>query len=100
MVNYVFKDNCIPLFRLCHCSYYSSGRIAGQFGDRQEVPNDDGMFHISIFTERVFGRIRETWLKRMVAKDICFPRFLHPTLSYKTWLTVDMRSVCMEVKDY
>ena len=100
MVNCVFKDNCIPLFGLCRCSYYSSGHIARQFGDRQEIPNDDGIFHILVFTERVFGRIHETWLKRMVAKDICFPWFLHPIQSYKTWLIVDIRSVCMEAKDY
>ena len=95
MVNRVFKDNCVPLIRLCGCSYYSSGRIAWQFGDRQGVPNDDGIFHISVFTKRVLGRIRETWLKMMVPKDICFPRFFHPTSGYKTWLTADMRLVHM-----
>ena len=96
MVNCVFKDNCVPLIRLQCYSYYSPGHIARQFGDNQGVPNDDGIFHISIFTKRVLGRIREIWLKRMVAKDICFPWFLHLTLGYKIWLTVDMRSVRME----
>ena len=33
MVNRIFKDNCVPLVRLRHCSYYSSDRIARQFGD-------------------------------------------------------------------
>ena len=41
-----------------------------------------------------------SWLKRMVAKDIHFPQFLHPTLGYKAWLTTDMRSVRREEKDY
>ena len=96
MVNRVFKNNCVPLIGLRRCSYYSAGRIARQFGDNQGIPNDDGIFHISIFINRVLDRIRETWLKRMVAKDISFPRFLHPTSDYKTWLTTDMRSIRME----
>ena len=77
MANHVFKDNYVPLIGFLHCSYYSPGHIARQFGDSQGIPNDDGIFHISIFTERVLGRIC-TWLKRMVTKDICFPWFLHP----------------------
>ena len=36
----------------------------------------------------------------MVAKDICFHWFLHPTSGYKAWLTADIRSVRMEEKDY
>ena len=100
MVNRVFKNNCVSLIGLRRCSYYSAGRIARQFGDNQGIPNDDGIFHISIFIKRVLGRIRETWLKRMVAKDISFPRFLHPTSDYKTWLTTNMRSIRMEEKDY
>ena len=79
MVNHVFKDNCVLLVGLHHCSYYSSDRIARKFGDHQRIPSNDGVFHISIFNEKVLGRIYETWLKRMVAKDICFPQFLHPT---------------------
>ena len=100
MVNYVFKDNCVPLVRLRCCSYYSLDRITRQFGDRQGVPNDDGVFHISVFIERVFGKICETWLKRIEAKDIRFPQFLHPTSSYKAWLTVGIRLVHREEKDY
>ena len=83
MVNRVFKNNYVPLIGLRHCSYYSAGRIARQFGDNQGIPNDDGIFNILIFIKRVLGRIRETWLKRMVANDISFPRFLHPTSDYK-----------------
>ena len=33
VVNHVFKDNCVPLIGLCHCSYYSIGHIARQFDD-------------------------------------------------------------------
>ena len=73
MVNHVFKDNCVPFIGIHRYPYYSLGSIARQFGDHQGVPNDDGIFHISVFTKRVLGRIHETWLKRMVAKDICFP---------------------------
>ena len=100
MVNHFFKDNCVPFIQLHCCFYYSPSCIARQFGERQGVPNDDGIFHISVFIERVLGRIHETWLKRMVAKDICFPLFLHPTSAYKTWLTDDMRSIHTEEKDY
>ena len=71
-----------------------------RFGDHQGVLNDDGIFHISVFTKRVLGMICETWLKRMVTKDIYFLQFLHPTLGYKTWLTADKRPVCMKEKDY
>ena len=73
--------------RWTQLSYYSPGYIARWFDDRQGVLNDDGIFHISIFTEGVLGIICETWLKRMVTKDICFLQFLHPTSGYKTWLT-------------
>ena len=81
MINCFFKDNNVPLVRLCRCSYYSPSHIARQYGDHQGVPNGDGIFYISVFTKRVLGRISETWLKRMVAKDIRFPQFLHPTSS-------------------
>ena len=100
MVNHVFKDNCVPLIGLRRHSYYFPSHIARQFGDRQGVPNDDGVFHISVFIEKVLGSFHETWLKRMVAKDIHFPWFLHPTLGYKTWLTTNMRSVRTKEKDY
>ena len=73
MVNCVFKYNCVSLVGLHYCSYYSLDHIARQFGDRQGISNDNGVFHISIFTERVLGKINETWLKRMVARDIHFP---------------------------
>ena len=100
MVNRIFKDNYVPLVGLRRCSYYSLDWIARKFGDRQEIPSDDGVFHISVFTKRVLGRIHETWLKRVVAKDICFPRFLHPTSGYKAWLEADMKSVLLDEKAY
>ena len=100
MVNCVIKDSCVLLVRLHHCSYYSLDLIARPFGDCQGIPSDDGVFHISVFTERVLGRICETWLKRMVAKDICFPRFLHPTSGYKAWLKANMKWVNLDEKAY
>ena len=100
MVNHVFKDNCVPLVGLCHCFYYSICRIARQFGDRQSIPNDEGIFHTLAFTNRILGRIHETWLKRMVAKDINFPQFLHPTSGYRACLVADMRSAQREEKAY
>ena len=98
-VNRVFKDNCAPLVGFHRCSYYSLDRIVRQLGDRQGFLSDDGIFHILVFTKRVLGRICETWLKRMVARDICFPQFLHPTSGYKAWLTADMRLLHKEEKD-
>ena len=100
MVNRVFKDNCVPLVRFHCCSSYSTCHIARQFGDCQGAPSDDGIFYTLAFTNRILGKICETWLKRMVAKDIHFPQFLHPTLGHKAWLTADMRLVCREEKDY
>ena len=96
MVNRIFNDNCVPLIGLRRCSYYSPGCIARQFADCQGVPNNDGIFHVLVFTKRVLGRIHETWLKRMVSKDIRFPWFLHPTSGYKTWLIADIKSIRME----
>ena len=91
MVNRVFKDNYIPLVGLRLCSFYSTCRIARQFDDRQGAPSDDGLFHTLAFTNRIFSKIRDAWLRRMVAKDICFPRFLHPTSGYKAWLAANIR---------
>ena len=61
MVNRVFKDNYSPLVGFRRCSYYSTCHIARQFGDYQGVPNDDGIFHILVFVNKILGRIRETW---------------------------------------
>ena len=97
MVNSVFKDNCAPLVGLRCYSYHSTCHIATQFGDHQGVPNDEGIFHTLVFTDRILGRIHETWLKRMVVKDIPFPYFLHPTSGYRAWLAADMRSICREM---
>ena len=100
MVNCIFKDNCVPLVGLKHCPYYSLDHITRQFRDRQGIPSADNFFHISVFIETVLGRICGTWLKRMVAKVICFPQFLHPTLGYKAWLKADMKWVHMDEKAY
>jgi len=97
MVNRVFKNNCVPLVGLHRYSYYSPNHITRQFGDCQGIASDDGVFNISVFTKRVLDRIRETWLKRMVAKDIRFPQFLHPTsglqsLANLKWVPIDEKT--------
>ena len=73
MVNRSFKDNCVLLVGLHCCSYYSTCLIARQFSDHQGAPSDDGSFHTLAFTDRIFGRIHESWLRRRVSKGICFP---------------------------
>ena len=100
MVNCNFKDNCAPLVDFHRCSYYSTCRIARQFGDHQRAPSDDGSFHTLAFTKRILGRICETWLRRRVTKGIHFPQFLHPTLGYKKWIEVDMKWVHIDEKAY
>ena len=67
------QNNCVPLVGLHRYSYYCPNHITRQFGDCQGIASDDGVFNISVFTKRVLDRIRETWLKRMVAEDIRFP---------------------------
>ena len=61
MANRVFKDNYVSLVGLLRCSYYSTCRIARQFGDSQEAPSDDGSFHTLAFTKSILGKIHETW---------------------------------------
>ena len=100
MVNRSFKDNYIPLVGLRRCSYYSTCRIARQFGDRQGPPSDNVSFHTLAFTKRILGRIHENWLWRMVTKGIRFPQFLHPTLGYKKWLEANMKWVLIDEKAY
>ena len=60
MVNYDFKDNCVPLVGLRRCSYYFICRIARQFGDHQGTLSNDGSFHTLAFTERILGKIHAT----------------------------------------
>jgi len=100
MSNCGFKENCVSLVRLCCYSYYPTCCIAWQFGDRQGVPCGTGSFHTLAFTERILSRIHETWLRRVMNRDICFPQFLHPTLGYKDWLSTDIRAVHREEKDH
>ena len=73
MANRVFKDNYVSLVGLLRCSYYSTCRIARQFGDRQGAPSDDGSFHTLVFTDRILDRIHESWPGWRVTKGICFP---------------------------
>ena len=100
MVNRSFKDNYVPLVGLRCCSYYSTCCIARQFGDRQGAPSDDGSFHTLAFTDRILGRIHESWPRQRLTKGICFPQFLHPTSGYKKWLEVDMKWVLIDEKAY
>ena len=89
-----FFGQALPLLLLLHMLYCK------KFSDHQGVPNDDGIFHMLVFTNRILIKIHETWFKRMVAKNICFTQFLHPTSRYKAWLVANMRSVHREEKAY
>ena len=95
-----FKENYVFLVGLCHCSYYPTCRIARKFGDHQGVPCDNGSYHILALTARFLGKLTETWPRRAMNKDICFPQFLIPTLGYKNWLSIDMRVVEREENDH
>ena len=59
-----FKENCVLLVGLHHCSYYPTCRIARQSSDRQWVPCGNGSYHTLAFTKRILGRIQETWPQR------------------------------------
>ena len=100
MVHYNLKDKCVPLVRLHCCSYYSTCRIARQFGDRQGTPSDDGSFHTLAFANRILAKICDSWLQRRVMKGIRPPQFLHRTLGYKKWLEDDMKWVSIDEKAY
>ena len=78
MAHHSLKDNCVPLVRLCYCSYYSTCRIARQFGNLQGAPSDDGSFHTLEFTNRTLSRIHESWSRWRVTRGICLPQVLHP----------------------
>ena len=56
MTSYGFKENCVPLVGLYHCSYPTC-HIARQFGDRQGVPCGNSSYHTLAFTKRVLGII-------------------------------------------
>ena len=100
MYSYGFKENCVPLIRLRRCSYYPTCHITQQLGDCQGVTCGNGSYHTLAFTKRILGRIQETWLQRLMIKDIHFPQFLHPTSRYKDWLSTDMRAVHREENDH
>ena len=59
MAHRSLKDNFVPLVGLRYCSYYSTCRIARQFGDRQGAPSDDVSFHTLEFTNRTLSKIHE-----------------------------------------
>ena len=99
MSSYGLKENDVPLVGHRHYSYYPTCHITWQFGDRQGVPYGNGSFHTLAFTERILGRIHETWPRRVMNRDIRFSQFLHPTLGYKDWLSTDMRKVHKKEND-
>ena len=59
MVHSYCNDRCVPLAELCCYSCYSICRISWQFGEHQGAPNDEGAFHIEVFTNKILGRISE-----------------------------------------
>ena len=79
-----------------------------EFNKRLECPNPLWkqfiiffFFFLSLaFTNRILGKIRESWPEQRVTKGIHFPRFLHPTSSYKAWLDVDVKSIPINEKAY
>ena len=73
MVHSFCKDYCVPLVGLCCCSYYSTCRISRKFGECQGAPNDEGAFHIEVFTNRILGRFREAWPCHRVIRSIAPP---------------------------
>ena len=54
-------------------SYYFNCRISRQFGERQGAPDDEGVFHTEVFTNRILGRISKAWPHRRVTKGIVPP---------------------------
>ena len=77
------KDHYLTLVGLWCCSYYSTYRISRQFRERQGAPDDEGLYHTTMFTNRNLGRISEAWPRRSVTKDIIPPKYIYPTTRYK-----------------
>ena len=59
MVHSYYKDHCVTLVGLRCCSHYSTCCISRQFGKHQGAPDDEGAYHIAVFTNRILGRISE-----------------------------------------
>ena len=93
-----YKDHCVTLVGLRCISYYSTYHISRKFGKRQGDPIDKGAFHTTVFTNRILGRITETWPCRRVMKDIVPPKYIYPTTSYKQWLKDDMKWILKDEK--
>ena len=100
MVNYSFKDNCVPLVRLRCCSHYSTCRIARQFGDHQGASSNDGSFHKLAFSYRILGRICESWPRQRVTKASVFLNSFIQLWGCKKWLEADMKWVLIDEKAY
>ena len=100
MVNYSFKDNCVPLVGLRCCSHYATCRIARQFGDHQGASSNDGSFHKLAFSYRILGRICESWPRQRVTKASVFLNSFIQLWGCKKWLEADMKWVLIDEKAY
>ena len=94
----LLQDHYVTLVGFRCCSYYSTCRISSQFGKCQGAPVDEGAFHTIVFTNRILGRITETWPRHRVTKDIVPPKYIYPTTSYKQWLKNDMKWIMKDEK--
>jgi len=73
MASYGFKENCVILAWLHHCSYYPTCCIARQIGDRQGMQSDKSSYHTLALAGRLLSRLSKTWPQRAMNKDIYFP---------------------------
>ncbi|KAL0011558.1 hypothetical protein SO802_006666 [Lithocarpus litseifolius] len=71
-----------------------------QFGEPQGAPNDEGVFHSEVFTDRILGRLHEAWPRCRVTRGIAPPRYIYPTARYKKWLEDDMKWILRDEKAY
>ena len=100
MVHNYCKDYYVTLVGL-HCYSYSfTCRILRQFEEHQGAPNDEGAFHIEVFTNRILGRFREAWPCHRVIRSIAPPWYIYPTARYKQWLEDDMKWILNDKKAY
>ena len=99
MVHSYFNDRCVPLVGLCCCSCYSICRISRQFGERQGAPDNEGAFYTKVFTNKILGRISETWPRCRVTKCIV-PQYIYPIAKYKQWLEDDIKWILRDEKTY
>ena len=100
MVHSCCKDHCVTLVGLQCYSYYSTCCISRQFGEHQGGPDDEGVFHNIVFTDRILGRISEAWPRCRVTKDIVPPKYIYPIARYKQWLEDNIKWIMRDEKTY